>query len=84
MKSDVMFWAFATGMKPVLIGLVIGLAGAISIAGVLRSQLFGIAPTDPASLGGVAVILLLTSGLACYIPTARAARLDPLRALRHE
>jgi putative ABC transport system permease protein len=84
MKGDVMRWVFWDGMQPVVIGLVIGLAGAVAIAGVLQSQLFGITPADPVSLGGVAFVLLLASGLACYLPARRAARLDPIVALRHE
>jgi ABC-type antimicrobial peptide transport system permease subunit len=79
-----MLWVFARGMQPVVIGLLAGLAGAIAMAAGLRSLLFGIAPTDPVSLGVVVVVLLLTSGLACYLPARRAAALDPMAALRHE
>jgi putative ABC transport system permease protein len=61
-----------------------GLAAAVAIAGLLRNQLFGITPADPVSLGSVVLILLLTSGLACYLPARRATRLDPMIALRHE
>jgi putative ABC transport system permease protein len=84
MQSDVIRWVYSQGMKPVVIGLAAGLAGAVAIAGALRSLLFGITPTDPVSLGGVALILLFTSALACYLPARRAARLDPMMALRHE
>lgn len=83
MRGDVMRWVFSTGMPPVLIGLVTGLGAAIAIARALRSLLFGIVPADPVSFGAVALVLLFTSGLACYLPARRAARLDPMTALRH-
>jgi putative ABC transport system permease protein len=83
-RLDVMRWVFSHGMPPVLIGLAAGLAGAIAAAGALRHLLFGIAPADPLAVGSVALVLLLTSGLACYVPARRAASLDPIAALRHE
>jgi putative ABC transport system permease protein len=83
-KADVMRWVFAHGMRPVLIGLGAGLIGVVAIANVLRSLLFEIAPADPLSLGGVVLVLLLSSGLACYLPARRAAAMDPMIALRHE
>ena len=77
-------WVFAHGMRPVLIGLVAGLASAIAIAAALRSLLFEITPTDLISLGSVALVLLFTSALACYLPARRAAGMDPITALRHD
>jgi ABC-type lipoprotein release transport system permease subunit len=63
---------------------VAGVLSAVAAATALRSLLFGIVPLDPLSFAAVAVVLLLTSALACYVPARRAASLDPLTALRHE
>ena len=84
LPADVMRWVFASGMLPVLIGVAAGLAGAIAVATALRGLLFGVTPTDPLSLVAVVSVLLLSTGLACYLPARRAAALDPMIALRHE
>ena len=84
LRADVMRWVFATGMWPVLIGLGSGLAGAVAAAGVFRRVLFGVTPTDPYALGAVVSVLLVASGLACYVPARRAASVDPMQALRSE
>jgi putative ABC transport system permease protein len=84
MRSDVLRWVLADGMRPVLIGLVIGLSGAVFIGRALRGFLFGITFTDPWSLGVVGLILLAASGLACYLPARRAAGMDPMVALRQD
>jgi predicted permease len=83
-RADVMRWVFASGMRPVLVGLAAGLAGTMLVARIFRSLLFGITPADPLSLGTVVVILMFTAGLACYLPARRAAALDPMIALRHD
>jgi ABC-type antimicrobial peptide transport system permease subunit len=75
---------FAFGMRPVLIGLVAGLIGAIALATVLRRVLYGITPTDPLSLSVVVLVLLATAAVACYLPARRAAALNPTIALRNE
>jgi putative ABC transport system permease protein len=84
MRGDVVRWVLSDGMRPVITGLIIGLAAAMGLAQGLRSLLFGIAPTDPLALSVVVLVLLFTSGLACYLPARRAAALDPMAALRHE
>ena len=82
-SRDVMRWVFSDGMRPVVAGLIAGLAASVAIARAVQSLLFGVAPADPISLGIVVLALLFTSGLACYLPARRASALDPMTALRH-
>jgi putative ABC transport system permease protein len=72
------------GMSPVVGGLAAGLACALLVSRLIASQLFGVAPWDPLTICGVATLLLAVGALACWIPARRAARIDPLVALRSE
>jgi putative ABC transport system permease protein len=65
-------------------GLPLGLSGAYLVGVVIKSLLFAVAPTDPVSIGAVSAVLLLAALLACYLPARRAARVDPMVALRME
>jgi predicted permease len=65
-------------------GVAVGLAGALLAARLLRGLLFGITPHDPATLGAVALVLAAVGVAACWLPAARAARVDPAVALRAE
>jgi ABC-type antimicrobial peptide transport system permease subunit len=69
-------------MKLTIIGLAAGLALSVAAAQALRSQLIGVGPTDIISFAGTSTVLLVVALLACAIPARRAARLDPVRALR--
>ena len=64
------------------VGAIAGLAGALATSRVLSALLFQVSPTDPASLGGACLVLLLVGGLAAYVPARRATRIDPVQALR--
>jgi predicted permease len=65
-----------------VVGVALGLAGAFAATRLMRALLFGITPTDPTTFAGVAISLLAIALLACWLPARRAARLDPIAALR--
>ncbi len=81
---DVLRLIVSQGMRMVMIGLVLGLVGALALTRVFASLLLGVGTTDPLTFVGVAILLLAIALLACWIPARRAAKVDPLVALRHE
>ncbi len=72
------------GMLLALIGAAIGVAGALAISGLLQKLVYEISPADPATLAAITGIVLAVSLFAAYIPALRAARIDPMNALRDE
>ena len=72
------------GGRLIAIGLLIGTLGALALTRVIRSSLFGITATDPATFAAAAVLLGGIALVACYLPARRASRIDPMLALRHE
>lgn len=82
--SDVLRLIVGHGMRLALIGVAVGVGGALLLTRVLKSLLFGVSPTDLATFISVASLLTLVALLACYLPARRAMRVDPMRALRAE
>jgi len=82
--ADVLRMVVVEGMKPVLFGVILGIAGAFALGRLLASLIYAVRPTDPLTFFTSAALLALISLLACLIPAYRATRVDPISALRYE
>jgi len=72
------------GLRLSLLGLGLGVVGALALTRVLQSQLYGVSPTDPLTFFALSLLVLAVSALASLLPARRATRVDPMIALRHE
>lgn len=82
--ADVLRLVVGQGMRLVFLGLLLGLTGALLLTRVLSGLLFGVSTTDPLTFAFVPLLLAFVSLIACLVPARRAARVDPMMALRHE
>ncbi|MGH9834190.1 MAG: ABC transporter permease [Blastocatellia bacterium] len=82
--GDVFSLIVGQGLKLALLGVGLGLGGALALAQLMEKLLFGVSATDPLTFAGVALLLLGVASLACWIPARRAAKVDPMIALRHD
>jgi putative ABC transport system permease protein len=83
-RRDVLGLVVRQGFALAAVGLAIGVAGALALTRVLGSLLFSVSATDPAVFAGIVALLAVIALVACYLPARRAARVDPMVALRHE
>ena len=82
--GDVLRMILGHGMRTIVIGVAIGIAGSLALTRTVESLLFGVTATDPLTFGGVTLLLVGAALLACYIPARRATKVDPVVALRYE
>lgn len=83
-RGQIVGLVFRQGLWKTGVGMIIGLAGAFFLSRYLGSLLFEVKPTDPPVFAGVTLLLLLVALLACWLPARRAAKVDPIVALRAE
>jgi putative ABC transport system permease protein len=83
-SADVLRLVLREALALAAIALLFGLAGSLALSRVLRSLLFEVTPTDPATLASVCLVVLAVSALAAFLPARRAMRIDPVVALRYE
>jgi putative ABC transport system permease protein len=83
-SRDIRRLIFQEGMRPVALGLIVGLTVSLAVNRILQSQLVRVSPYDPVTLATAPAVLILVALLACQIPTRRALRVDPAVALRHD
>ena len=83
-REQVLGLMLADGLRPALIGLLLGLAAGAAVMQSIKSMLYETQPLDPEIFAAVAVLLIASAALACLVPAWRASRLDPMRVLRME
>jgi ABC-type antimicrobial peptide transport system permease subunit len=83
-RRDVLWLVMKDGARFSFAGITVGLACSFALTRLLASELYGVSPADPATFAVVAAVMTAVTLLAYYVPTRRAARVDPLAALRHD
>jgi predicted permease len=82
--TDVLTMVLGQGMRTIVIGLVIGLVASLGLTRTIGSLLYGVTASDPLTFAAMILLMVAVALLACYIPARRAAKVDPMVALRYE
>jgi putative ABC transport system permease protein len=83
-SSSVLRMVLGEAMRTIVIGIAIGIVGAVALTRTVQSLLFGVTSTDPLTFGGVTLLLVGAALVACLVPARRAMKVDPMVALRYE
>jgi putative ABC transport system permease protein len=83
-RGDVVRMVMGQGLALTMAGIGIGAGAAYALTRLMKTLLFGVTATDPATFAGVALLLATVATVACYFPARRATRVDPVVALRYE
>ena len=83
-REQVLKLVLLDGLRPALVGLVLGVAASIAASRFMESLLFGTRPLDPIVFTSVSIVLLIIAAMACVMPAWKASRVDPMQALRTE
>jgi ABC-type antimicrobial peptide transport system permease subunit len=83
-NADLVALMMKYGLIPVLLGLGAGLVSSLAIGSLVRGLIFGVSPSDPVTMAGVSLLLIVTGVIACLLPASRVVRLQPSSILRHD
>ena len=83
-RRDVLSLVLRGAMRPVAVGIVLGIAATAAVSRVLSSVLYGVSPLDPVAFSAVTMFLVIVALFASFLPALRATRIDPNEALRYE